>query len=313
MTRDGTRSAHFATFPPLDLLLQNWIENQEDLTALARKQLFFVGGAPRSGTTWVQQMLDAHPEICCRGEGLFHKHVAEPLEAITAIRREALESKNLTLFGHTGGYPLPAAEDTEQLVGTAILLALRRQCAGGQHRAIGEKTPENVFFFPRLKQLFPRAKSIAIARDPRDLLTSAWHFFHKAVPGENETEAKFAFIRLAMPSLDQGARAMLALAEQHPADCMTITYENLLRTPELIASNMFRFLSVSDASDIVADCVARTRFAALTGGRQAGSEQRGAFFRKGVVGDWASTLTPDMNALVLRELGWMFPRFGWKP
>src|ERR1700679_327913 len=111
MTRDGT---HFATFSPLDLSLQNWIENQEDLAALARKQLFFVGGAPRSGTTWLQQMLDAHPEICCRGEGLFHKHLAESLEATMAIRRDALEAKNLTLFSHTGGYPLPAAEDTEQ-------------------------------------------------------------------------------------------------------------------------------------------------------------------------------------------------------
>jgi hypothetical protein len=30
------------------------------------------------------------------------------------------------------------------------------------------------------------------------------------------------------------------------------------------------------------------------------------------VGDWRSTLTPAMNALVLRELGWMFGHFGWQ-
>jgi hypothetical protein len=30
-----------------------------------------------------------------------------------------------------------------------------------------------------------------------------------------------------------------------------------------------------------------------------------------VVGDWRSTLTPEMNRLVLQELGWMFPLFGW--
>jgi hypothetical protein len=93
---------------------------------------------------------------------------------------------------------------------------------------------------------------------------------------------------------------------------MAVTYEGLLRTPQLIVSNMFRFLSVSDASSVVADCVARTAFAAQTGGRQAGDERRGTFFRKGVAGDWASTLTPEMNQLVLRDLGWMFPHFGWK-
>jgi hypothetical protein len=291
--------------------LRNWVEQQEELIALARKQLFFVGGAPRSGTTWVQQILDLHPEVSCRGEGLFHKQLAEPLEAMMGKRREALDGKNRALFGHTGGYPVPAEEDVEFLLGTAILLALRQQSAHGTCRAIGEKTPENVFFFPRLKQLFPKAKCIAIARDPRDVLTSAWHFFHKPVSGEDEAAEKFAFIRLALPSLDQGARTTLDLAVRYPADFMTITYENLRRTPQLVVSNMFRFLSVSDGADIVADCVARTSFTALTGGREAGVEQSGAFFRKGIAGDWKSSLSPEMNELVLRELGWAFPHFGW--
>jgi hypothetical protein len=294
-------------------LLRHWIEHHDDLAALARKQLFFIGGAPRSGTTWVQQLLDIHPEVSCRGEGLFQKHLAEPLDAMMQARGEVLAAKNTGLFGHTGGYPLPAADDVAFLLGTAILLALRQGTEGKTCRAIGEKTPENLFFFPHLKQLFPKAKCIAIARDPRDVLTSAWHFFHKSAADEDETAAKFAFIRLALPSLHQGARATIALAAQYPADIMIITFEKLRRTPELIVSNMFRFLSVSDAPAIVADCVARTSFAALTGGRQAGIEQNGAFLRKGIAGDWALTLTPEMNDLVLRELGWMFPHFDWKP
>jgi hypothetical protein len=293
--------------------LRSWTEHQEELTALVRKQLFFVGGAPRSGTTWVQQILDSHPEVCCRGEGLLHKNLAEPLEEMMKRRSEVLTAKNTGLFGHTGGYPLPSADDLEFLLGTAVLASLRQFGAPETCRAIGEKTPENVFFFPRLKQLFPKAKCIAIARDPRDVLTSAWHFFHKPVAGEDETAAKLAFIRLALPSLGQGARATIDLAARYPADVMTVTYENLRRSPQLVVSNMFRFLSVSDASNIVADCVARTSFAAQTGGRQPGTEQQGAFFRKGIAGDWASTLTPDMNQIMLRELGWMFPHFGWKP
>jgi hypothetical protein len=291
--------------------LPSWTESLDEIAAVASKQLFFIGGAPRSGTTWVQQILDLHPEISCRGEALFHKHLAEPLEAMITGRKEALTAKNSSLFRHTGGYPLPEPDDVEFLLGTAILTSLRQQSAGKACRAIGEKTPENVFFFPRLKQLFPRAKCIAVARDPRDVLTSAWHFFHTAVAGEDETEAKTAFIRMAMPSLDQGARAIIDLAARYPSDVMTVTYERLIRSPQLVVSNMFRFLSVSDSSSIVADCVARTAFAAQTGGRQAGEEQRGTFFRKGVAGDWASTLSPEMNQLVLRDLGWMFPHFGW--
>jgi sulfotransferase family protein len=293
-------------------LSRTWMDYHKELAVLARKQLFFVGGAPRSGTTWVQQILDAHPEISCRGEGLFQKHLAEPLGAMLAQRSAALAAKNAGLFAHTGGYPLPSADDAEYLLGTGVLLALHWQSAGKTCGAIGEKTPENVFFFPRLKQLFPSAKCIAIARDPRDVLTSAWHFFHKPLPDEDETAAKFAFIELALPSLNLGARAIIDLGRLYPTDVLTITYEDLCRTPERVVASMFRFLSVSDTSHIVVDAIARTSFVALTGGRMAGVERNGAFLRKGVTRDWASTLTSEMSDLVIRELGWMFPRFGWK-
>ena len=96
---------------------------------------------------------------------LFFQQLAEPLEALITARREALWAKNTGLFRHTGGYPLPEADDAEYLLGTGILLALHRQSEGKPCRAIGEKTPENVFFFPRLKQMFPGAKCIAIARE----------------------------------------------------------------------------------------------------------------------------------------------------
>ena len=51
--------------------LPSWRERESAIAELAKRQLFFVGGAPRSGTTWMQHMLDAHPDISCRGEGHF--------------------------------------------------------------------------------------------------------------------------------------------------------------------------------------------------------------------------------------------------
>jgi hypothetical protein len=128
---------------------------------------------------------------------------------------------------------------------------------------------------------------------------------------QDDIAAKTAFIRKALPSLAEGARSMVALAERHCADCMIVTYEALRRTPEPVVAKLFRFLAVSARDEIVADCIKKTSFASLTGGRAAGVEHRGAFFRKGVIGDWTSTLTPEMNEMILRELGWMFPHFGW--
>jgi Sulfotransferase family len=291
---------------------QSWTERQDKLLSLSQRQLFLVAGAPRSGTTWLQYLLDSHPDVCCRGEGHFLKMLAEQIEKLMLERRQALDAKNKSVFGHSG-YPLPEPEETEFLIGTAILLALERQCGGKSYRAVGEKTPENVFFFPRMKNLFPQVKFIFIARDPRDLLTSAWHYFQKPLTSGDEQAAKAAFIRRGVSGVEVGARAVLALKQQYPSDCIIVTYEHMLAMPAAMAAGLFRFLGVSDREDIVADCVARTSFAALTGGRPAGETKEGSFFRKGVVGDWRSNLTPEMNELILKELGWMFPIFGWKP
>jgi hypothetical protein len=50
----------------------------------------------------------------------------------------------------------------------------------------------------------------------------------------------------------------------------------------------------------------------MSGGRAAGVERSGSFFRKGIAGDWVSTLTPEMSTWVLAEIGGLFPEFGWQ-
>ena len=62
----------------------DWTARQQETLRLAGCQLFFVGGAPRSGITWLQLQLASLMEVCCRGEGLFQKHLATgPADSVT--------------------------------------------------------------------------------------------------------------------------------------------------------------------------------------------------------------------------------------
>jgi hypothetical protein len=283
----------------------DWAGQQAGLAETARKQLFFVGGAPRSGTTWLTRLLDSHPAVSCRGEGFFGQHLAAPLDNLMQQRRAAIATKNTTILREVGGYALPAEQDTNTLLGTAILLALRQQSAGKECAAVGEKTPENVFFFPRLKRLFPQAKFIGIARDPRDVLASSWHFFKPKIDAPSEHDAKMRFIRSAMESIQNGLVRLSALPAEYPGDCLVLTYEALVQEPERYAARMFGFLGVEDGPRIVADCVASNRFPSATAGA-------GSFFRRGVAGGWQDTFTPEMNHAILERTAHLFPTFDWR-
>jgi hypothetical protein len=287
--------------------MPSWKDLTQKLSLLSERQLFFVGGAPRSGTTWLQEICDSHPEASCKGEGLFLQHLANPIERMMKERAQALQKKNAGIFSHTGGYPLPLAEHADYLIATGILAALSQQNEDPSLKAVGEKTPENVFLFNRLAVLFPEAKFVAIARDPRDVLTSAWHFFHK--DAKQDDEAKTAFLNSAFPSISNGAKTMIAFGESYPDRYFEVTYEQLLSQPDHIISRLFQFLGLSNSLRQVHQSVSKTSFAAMTKDRPIG---KGTFFRGGVSGDWRSTFNPEMNALILRELGWMFPHFGWK-
>jgi hypothetical protein len=87
--------------------------------------------------------------VSCRGEGLFQKHLAGPVDAIYRAYSAAVSQKNDTLFRDLGSYPLPEPADADLLVGAAVLAAMRRHGVTADHLA-GEKTPENIFLFPRL-------------------------------------------------------------------------------------------------------------------------------------------------------------------
>jgi hypothetical protein len=281
-----------------------WADTTLRLRALEDKTLFFIGGAPRSGTTWLQQMFDAHPAVGCRGEGLFLHHLAVPLERLASERAQVVAGKNATLFTHTGGFPNLDRDDTEHLTATGILLALSRTFRDGC-TAIGEKTPENVFFFPRLRAMFPRARFIGIVRDPRDALASAWHFF-----AEPAGQPIAPFVRAALPSIDHGLRALQAFSAAAPDQCAVVTYEALRADPAASLPPLFRLLAVDATAPTIAAVVARTTFERMAG-RPPGISCDGAFLRRGTVGAWRDTLPPDLAREVTDLLGWSYPAYGW--
>jgi len=190
------------------------MEMQNDKT-----RLVFIGGAPRSGTTLLQNMLDSHPDIV-GGPEFLH------LPDIVSLRKKlhaSVSRKWIDLFcSHDD-----VDTNIRQLINNFLLPFAHKHHA----KILSEKTPENVLVFSELTELLPEALFIQVIRDPRAIVASLMQVAQKArkkglkpAPFTNNLETAIAYVNKCFKAGFQ--------AEQRASDrVLTITYENLVQSP----------------------------------------------------------------------------------
>jgi Sulfotransferase family len=141
----------------------------------------FLVGCPRSGTTLLQRLADAHPELAIVHEtlwipGFYERRVGlEPDGAVTpALLPRLLEHRR---FGQLG----IGAEELGRLLeamtpvhyGRFVGALFDRYGAGRGKRLVGDKSPGYVRSIPVLHELWPQARFAHLIRDGRDVCLSA--------------------------------------------------------------------------------------------------------------------------------------------
>jgi hypothetical protein len=279
-----------------------------------RVQVFFVCGAPKSGTTWLQRLLDAHPEVCCSGEGHFIDRFAVPMAEV--VRRY---NAHMTVVGEQvyEGRPHYAPLDQggfDEIVRAFILQRLAARADEGV-RCVGDKTPRYAIDLASLDRLFPQARFINIVRDPRDVVVSQRFHDWRAngaealVPGGPRRRDLLA---VSASDWVRAVKPVEAFAAAHPGRVHTLRYEDLLAGAAREARALFTFLGVAADAEVAARVAAETAFAARTG-RAPGQEDPRAFLRRGIAGDWMEKLEPDEVDAVEAECAELMARYGYAP
>ena len=142
--------------------LRRWRE--ESAASPCPHPLALLGGAPRSGTTLIEQILGAHPEILVFDEpDAFAKELLNPLNPPPPARGLTLKSLNaLTAAGRAqliGRYFKSLLRETEEEPGGRLLL---------------DKNPSTTASLHIWLRLFPQSKVIIALRDPRDIIISCY-------------------------------------------------------------------------------------------------------------------------------------------
>ena len=284
----------------------------------SQRTIFFILGCQKSGTTWVQKLLAAHPNIACGGEGHLTDLLLPVLQQAVAAynqRQQRRAASGLDVCFNE--------QDFASLIRHAgdIILAKHLRSAGGRDiHALGDKTPEYALGIASLAAVYPAARFIHVIRDPRDGAVSGWWHWkriHEQQAAARENEPRFAsfpqyamyFVKHHWIGYIQSARA--AAQQIEPEHYLEVRYEDLHKQPHETVTTMLRHLCVAAAPHFAQQCLEAADFTRLARGRMHGEENRNDFFRKGVVGDWRSMFDADTLAAFHDHAGELMGQHGY--
>ena len=320
----GARRSIAAKNAEISALKRELARSRGEGAVAAETPVFFVVGQQKSGTTWLMRMLDAHPEILCRGEGRFFgqwrqkslvkSDAMRPPSTLLYALREA-EYLRLWVERSVWSRNDDAEEHMDNLARMAVDYFLQGELAKAGKRLVGDKspllTPETV---QEISDVYSEARLIHIIRDGRDSAVSAAHHarnFGRAKGGEQE-EGLFAEAQIRKLAADWNARVGKTV-EDGPRlfgdRYAEVRYEDLLSHPEREIARLLRFLGADEAG--AKHCVEAASFERLSKGRTRGEEDPSSFFRKGVAGDWRENFTGRDRRVFEEEAGGLLERLGY--
>ena len=168
-------------------------------------QKFFIVGLPKTGSTWLANMLNEFSSVVCRGEGRFFSSGLRDIPSLcgairdatyawaefTASRKENWCNHNtdIVTLNKTNFFPKKALDElVDNLTGSAVkhlIDELMESKSGSETLAVGDRTP---CLYPNEIDLamrtFPDAKIVFLHRTIYDFLVSyAMHFYRAQLEG----------------------------------------------------------------------------------------------------------------------------------
>lgn len=192
-----------------------WFENIEPISD---KQVIFICGMFRSGSTLTEQILASHPKVSAAGE----------LDFIPNLVSE-----------HCQGYPRSiASKDYKQLQTFAneYCIALHKACPNAAY--ITDKRPDNFLYIGLIKTLFPNAKIIHTTRNKLDNCLSIYFLrLGELLPyATNLADIRHYY--------EQQELIMAHWQALFPNDIFTSNYESLVHNPKQNITALLSFLKL---------------------------------------------------------------------
>jgi hypothetical protein len=289
-------------------------------------RLIWLFGSPRSGSSWLLQLLASHPAVVQVNEPLIGGYLGPILSESTDVSASDLDMSNFTLLRAERDKPesffsrefsdVWAPALGKLMVERFLAQTLRYPSEVPPSRTIvAIKEPNGSQSADVLMSALPRARLLFLLRDGRDVVDSelaanlegAW--LSTAIPGVRGIAAaeRVEFVRRSAYKWLWRTEVVQDAYHAHAGPKYLIRYEQLRQDPTMQMKSLFEWagLKVDDAQ--LATWIERRSFERIP------AEARGphGFFRAARPGMWRESLTAEEQAVVeaiigpkVRELGY---------
>ncbi len=289
-------------------------------------QLMWIFGSPRSGSSWLLNLLNEHDRVVPVDEPLLGFYLSPFLSDIPGGSADKLDAQNFTLRKvQEGKRDQFFASEFEHVWLPSLALMMRRRFAAHaliypaavplRETIVAVKEPNGSQSADMIMAALPRSRLLFLLRDGRDVVDSelaanrpgAW--VSRDFPGVQgiSDAAKLDFVTQSAHKWLWRTEAVQRAYAAHPGHKLLVRYEDLRREPARYLSQIFQWLGLDADPETVAAVTERHSFERVPAGHR-GPDQ---FFRAATPGLWRANLTAREGDAVseilgpkLRELGY---------
>lgn len=208
-------------------MIRRW--RQEPPASRENYQLAFLGGHPRSGTTLLEQILDAHPDVLAFDEPAAFLHEVEQQIHFAPLANAAEQLDQL-----------PASRRREMR--RRYVKSLLREASGvPSQRLLVDKNPSPTMALNLWLRVFPELKVVIALRDPRDVIISC--FFLNIML--NATNVNFLSLERTARHYADLMDVWLRLRELGGFDWIESRYEDVVTDLETEGRKVTEFLGLT--------------------------------------------------------------------
>jgi len=267
------------------LMKDNPLSVRGTLGDVLQKQFIFIIGSDRSGTTWLQSMLGAHPQVATTVQlTLFHTYVPDWVRS-WKLECEYIEDENQWDMG----LPIVWSEDE--------FVDFLREFISRVYARVAERFPDATHLLDKhpayrhhveeINMLIPHARFIHVIRDGRDVAVS----LKAAKKGLGWGFSSISDAAVHWKQFVEAGKQAAKYGDRY----MELRYEDLGDEGEQTMRNVFDFCDLPSGDEEIADIVERHRFSEMKSKRSSPDPNRSApadHYRRGKAGGWRDELKP---------------------